>query len=85
MDLRLAKDSTISLPEPPAQNCTFLFYVFDGKIKVDDTMALTTGESVLIENESPTFRAAETSDMVLFITQTNAVHFDGGMYSGNLH
>jgi hypothetical protein len=48
-------------------------------------MVLTTGESVLIENESPTFYAAKTSDIVLLITQTDAVHFDGGMYSGNLY
>lgn len=85
MDMRLEKGAAIILPKAPAENCTFLFYVFDGKINVNEAVALTTGESVLIENESPTFRAAETSDIVLFIIQTYAVHFDGGMYSGNLH
>jgi hypothetical protein len=59
--------------------------VLAGKINVHENMTLATGESVLIEMESPIFRAIETSDIVLFITQTNAVHFDGGMYSGNLH
>lgn len=85
MDLRLEKDEEIVLPEAPSESCAFLFYVFNGKINVSKTMALATGESALIEMESPTFRAVETSDVVLFITQTNAAHFDGGMYSGNLH
>jgi redox-sensitive bicupin YhaK (pirin superfamily) len=85
MDLRLEKDEEIALPEAPSENSAFLFYVFNGKINVNETMVLATGESVLIEMESPIFRAIETSDIVLFITQTNAVHFDGGMYSGNLH
>lgn len=85
MDLRLEKGAAIILPEAPAENCTFLFYVFDGEITANETTVLTTGESVLIEIESPKIRAAETSDIILFITQTDAVRFDGGMYSGNLH
>lgn len=85
MDLRLEKDEEIVLPEAPSENAAFLFYVFDGEINVNETMALTSGESVMIEMENPTFRAVETSDIVLLITQTNAAHFDGGMYSGNLH
>ena len=85
MDLRLEKGEEIVLPEAPSENCAFLFYVFDGKIKVNEATALAAGESALIETESPIFRADETSDIVLFITQTDADHFDGGMYSGNLH
>ncbi|MEO7982970.1 MAG: pirin family protein [Bacteroidota bacterium] len=85
MDVRLEEGQDITLPEAPAENCTFLLYVFDGKLKVNETMVLINGESVLVEKEQPTFRAEETTDIVLFITQTNAVHFDGGMYSGNLH
>ena len=85
MDLRLEKDAEIILPEAPSENCAFLFYVFEGKINVNETMVLDTGESALIEMESSIFSAVKTSDIVLFITQTNADHFDGGMYSGNLH
>lgn len=85
MDLRLKKDAAIVLPEVPFENSAFLFYVFDGKMNVNENMILATGESALIERENPVFRAIETSDIVLFITHTNAVHFDGGMYSGNLH
>ncbi len=84
MDLRLEKGKKILLPNQPAENCAFLFYVFKGKIEVGNAMTLETGESALMESESPKFRADETSDIVLFITQTTATHFDGGMYSGNL-
>ncbi|MCD0467003.1 pirin family protein [Flavobacterium sp. ENC] len=84
MDLRLEKGEEIFLPESPAENVVFLFYVFDGAINVNENTLLTTGESALIEKESPAFRSVETSDVVLFMTQNGSVHFDGGMYSGNL-
>ncbi|MBW7674267.1 pirin family protein [Chryseobacterium chendengshani] len=82
MDLRLEKDEEITLPEAPSENCAFLFYVFSGNVSVNKTMSLITGESALVKNEKPVFRAVETTDIVLFITQTDAVHFDGGMYRG---
>jgi redox-sensitive bicupin YhaK (pirin superfamily) len=84
MDVRLEKGEDILLPQSPAENTAFLFYVFNGEVQVTHKILLNTGESVLIEKESPIFTAVETSDIVLFITQTDAVHFDGGMYSGNL-
>jgi quercetin 2,3-dioxygenase len=84
MDLRLEKGEEVLLPEEHAENIAFLFYVFNGEIQVNGDMLLTTGESVLIEKDNPLFNALETTDIVLFITQTDAVHFDGGMYSGNL-
>jgi redox-sensitive bicupin YhaK (pirin superfamily) len=84
LDMRLEKGEEVLLPEMPAENLTFLFYVFYGKVLINGNMLAATGESVLIENENPLFNAQETSDIVLFITQTDAIHFDGGMYSGNL-
>lgn len=84
MDLRLEVGKEILLPELPIEDAAFLFYVFNGEIQVTHETVIKTGESLLIENEGPTFSANETSDIVLFITQTNAVYFDGGMYSGNL-
>jgi len=84
MDVRLEKGEDILLPQPPAENAAFLFYVFNGEVQVTHEILITTGESVLIEKEHPIFTALETSDIVLFITQPDAVHFDGGMYSGNL-
>ncbi|WP_192348791.1 pirin family protein [Algoriphagus sp. Y33] len=85
MDLRLERGEEIGLPEAPSDDSAFLFYVFEGEIVMNETVVLTTGESVLIERENPTIRAVEVCDIVLFITQTNTEHFDGGMYSGNLH
>lgn len=84
MDMRLEKGEEALLPEMPAENTAFLLYVFNGKIQVNGNMLLDAGESVLIETENPPFKALETTDIVLFITQTTAAHFDGGMYSGNL-
>lgn len=84
MDVRLEKGQQIVLPDAPSENCAFLFYVFAGKVNVHEVMTLVTGESALVEDDNPVFRAVETSDIVLFITQTDAVHFDEGMYSGNL-
>lgn len=85
LDLRLEKGKEIVLPEATSENSAALCYVLKGKINLNETMTLDSGESVLIEMEKPTFRAVETSDVVLFLTQTNAAHFDGGMYSGNLY
>jgi redox-sensitive bicupin YhaK (pirin superfamily) len=85
MDLRLEKGQAIALPQAPSESCVFLFYVFNGSINVNETMPLGSGESVLIEDESPTSRAVETTDAVIFITKTNSTHFNGGMYSGSLH
>lgn len=84
MDMHLEKGEDIQLPEIPRENLAFLFYVFKGQVQVNGQLSLTTGESVLIEKENPVFSAHEASDLVLFITQTDAIHFDGGMYSGNL-
>jgi redox-sensitive bicupin YhaK (pirin superfamily) len=84
MDTRLEKGAQALLPGMYNENAAFLFYVFSGKIQVSGDMLLSTGESVVIENEEPSFNALETTDIVLFITQKDAEHFDGGMYSGNL-
>ena len=84
LDRQLEEGKQSALPEAPAENTAFLLYIFSGQLQVNDHMRLTAGESVLIESENPVFTAIEQSDLVLLITQTNAAHFDGGMYSGNL-
>jgi quercetin 2,3-dioxygenase len=81
-DLRLEKGQSISLPSLLAMQSTLMFYVFNGEVSVDGER-LIKGESLLIEAEQPSFEALETSDVVLFITDKSASHFDGGMYSGN--
>ncbi|MFD0764408.1 pirin family protein [Mucilaginibacter lutimaris] len=85
MDLRLEKGEQIGLPEAPATNCTYLFYLFEGEVNVDGELSLTKGESVLLETGLAEFQATRTSDIVLLITRTTAAHYDRGMYSGNLH
>lgn len=84
MDMQLEQRKESGLPPAPAENTAFLFYVFQGKIQVSNSMSLSTGESVLVEDESPLFQALETSNVVLFMTQTTANYYDEGMYSGNL-
>ena len=83
-DIRLEKGSNETLPTIPGEHQTFLLYVFDGKIQVNDEFTLEKGECVLIEGASPTFTALQTSDIVLFVTSKEATYFEGGMYSGNL-
>ncbi|UPK69956.1 pirin family protein [Chitinophaga filiformis] len=84
MDMRLEAGSKTVLPETSTDDIAFLFYVLSGEVQVNEDLSLNSGESMLIEATYPTFHALKTSDIVLFITQTNAPHFDGGMYSGNL-
>lgn len=83
LDRQLKKGEHASLPDSPNKDIVFLLYVFMGKISTADSEILSAGDSMLIENERPFFLALETSDLVVFITQTTAGYFDGGMYSGN--
>lgn len=83
LDIQMNEGNIQTLPETSLENQLFLFYVFKGKVKVNDETFLQTGESLFIENENPTFEALETSDVVLFVTDPNASFYKGGMYSGN--
>lgn len=83
MDLRLEENREITLPELPDQHTACLFYVFKGSVQLNGSLTVNAGDSVLLENENPVFRALETSDIVLFLTKTDSIHFDDGMYSGN--
>lgn len=83
MDTRLEQGHQIELPNDNSYNIASLFYLMKGEIQVNESTIITSGESVLIENESPVFKALETSDVVLFTTQTDAEYFEKGMYSGN--
>ena len=46
MDLRLEKHHEIVLPQAPAENCAFLFYVFEGRVNASESISLATAESV---------------------------------------
>jgi len=85
MDLNLEAGNFIDLPDAPTDDISYLLYVFDGQLQVNDDVQITTGKSVMIDGESPLIQALETSDVIFFMTQKNADYFDGGMYSGNLH
>lgn len=81
-DLRLTQNSSIALPDIFAEDTVALFYVFNGTVAVNSTI-LERGESILIENEQPNFKAIRTSDVLLFITNKTAPYYTKGMYSGN--
>ena len=83
MDTRLEEGHETEFPNDNSYNIASLFYLMKGKIQVNEDTIITSGESVLVENESPVFKALETSDIVLFTTQTDATYFEEGMYSGN--
>lgn len=84
MDMQLEEGKRTNLPDLPDSDLAFLFYVFSGEISADGDKILTAGDSMLTRDEGPLFQALKTSDIVLFITQTTAPYFDGGMYSGNI-
>lgn len=84
MDMQLEEGKQTNLPDIPGRDLAFLFYVFSGEISADGDKILTAGDSMLTRDEGPLFLALKTSDIVLFITQTTALYFDGGMYSGNV-
>lgn len=82
-DLRLESGNEQTLPPLPVSGATCLLYVFGGEIMANETISLTTGESLLVEGESIRFSATQTSNIVLFVTDTHAPYSVAGMYSGN--
>ena len=84
-DIRLEAEKDTVLPEIQESNPTLLFYVFDGKVSVNENIELTRGESIIIKNEKIKFKALQRSDIVLFVTDEDSVYFEDGMYSGNQH
>lgn len=81
-DLRLTENSEITLPDECSEETVALLYVFNGAVSVNN-ITLQSGESIFVENEKPIFRAVQTSDVVLFITNKTSTYYKKGMYSGN--
>ena len=71
------------LPTSENKDDSFFLYVFDGALKVNENITLSRGESLLIKNEMISFTANVATDIVVFITNENAIYFDEGTYSGN--
>jgi redox-sensitive bicupin YhaK (pirin superfamily) len=82
-DMRLEAQKEAVLPELQNSTSTLLFYVFDGEVLVNEDIVLSKGESIIIKNEEIKFKASQTTDIVLFVTDENSIYFEDGMYSGN--
>ncbi len=84
-DMRMQRETIKGLPQKALddKSLTFLFYVFEGEVEVNDKILLDSGESLLVKEESPQFKAIKESDVVLFATEEKAEFFKNGMYSGN--
>lgn len=72
----------MDLPELQS-NATMLFYVFDGEVQVNENIVLSNGESIIIKDEKIKFKASQTTDIVLFVTDENSTYYEDGMYCGN--
>lgn len=81
-DTRLAAGSARALPAAPVSGVTRLLYAFSGLVSVGD-IVLAEGESLILDDGQMEVSALETSDLVLFTTDTAAPVFKGGMFSGN--
>ncbi|PIA82012.1 hypothetical protein BFR04_11960 [Gaetbulibacter sp. 4G1] len=79
----MSKNTTIELPNIENTDSIALFYVFNGKISINDNLTLRKKDSVIIEDEKVDINSEELSDLVLFITDKSKPYFDGGMFSRN--
>lgn len=83
-DTRLDEGSELRLPAVPASNVVRLLYVFEGSARIGD-FTLNTGESIIIEDDNvDTVTALDTTDLVLFTTDSAEKVYRGGMFSGNM-
>jgi len=82
-DSKLLKDSIIELPALERSGLTYLLYVFNGIVKVNDDLSLKKKEGLIVKDEAISIKSEVDSELVLFITDENAEVFKEGMYSGN--
>ncbi len=82
-DMRLEAEKYTVLPELQTNTPTLLFYVFHGEVRVNEDTILSKGESIIIKDEKIKFKASQTADLVLFVTDENSKYFEDGMYSRN--
>ncbi len=75
-DIRAKENLTLQLPKLGRENLTCLLYVFNGSIKVNDTSLLSKKDSVLIKYETISIQTNEITDLVLFVTDEAAEHYD---------
>lgn len=82
-DMQATAGKSFTLPETFGPDFGLLLYVFQGSIAVNTEISLGKGESVFIQDESISFTTTNNAELVLFVTDTTAPYYDGGMYSGN--
>lgn len=81
-DMRLVANST-TLPRPAQKNLTYLLYVFNGNILVNEDIHLGKRESLIIKEEEITISTDSEAELVVFVTDEDAKYFSEGMFSGN--
>jgi len=84
-DMKLEQGNQRSLPVLPLKEATCLVYVFDGSLMVNENINLQKGECLVVEDEEIRLKAVDESNIVLFVTNSNAPIFKEGMYSGNIN
>jgi redox-sensitive bicupin YhaK (pirin superfamily) len=73
------------LPEFPQESTDVLIYLFAGEISIEGSDKLRPGESLLVGNTQLRLIAHETSDVILFVTNSASTYTANGMYSGNIN
>jgi len=82
-DMKLLRGSSSEIPELPKNGLTALLYVFQGAIRVNDSIDLKKKEGIVFKDEHVVITASEDAELVLFVTDESAEIFKDGMYSGN--
>lgn len=80
-DSRLQQGYSLNLP-PLSSHLTCLLYVFQGKVALNG-LSLNKRDSVIIKGEQITLTTSSEAELVLFVTDETAPHYDSGMFSGN--
>jgi redox-sensitive bicupin YhaK (pirin superfamily) len=83
-DVRLEKDQRIFTTLMSDDVTDVLIYLFDGELTIAGAGKLKAGESMLVGNEQLELFAIQTSDVVLFATNSSAKFAVDGMYSGDI-
>lgn len=82
-DTLITAGNTMQLPENAKPDFGYLLYVYQGNVEVNGDISLSKGESLFIKDENIDLKTENEAVLVLFVTDTSAAHYDGGMYSGN--
>ncbi|WP_439695827.1 pirin family protein [Mucilaginibacter sp. AW1-7] len=82
-DMKLLGGSSSEIPELPKNGLTALLYVFQGAIRVNESIDLKKKEAIVFKDEHIVITAPKDAELVLFVTDEEGEIFKGGMYSGN--